>query len=1062
MFLHWGLIQFSFNFDSDVMIRPFFTESDRYRYDFEKSLSVDDLTELSENSKKPYTVHCPLVIDTEFQTATEKYKELFFSKNLGSLTITTQIKSIVEEEGLIFCHWDLNKFSDIPKHFPSQSKDSHHVIEDYLAAKGIDCHLHRVTTSADRAYIKAISRKRVFRIVTYSHFAVADFLRCAKGSLRQDMVTMMLKTVKGSKITQGRRLRTEYIPYKQTISKDLIKLDWYIEINGVDYAVEISVVDTSALHGAISLGALAANTGSNADFKDNYTSEEKSDMLTQYIKDPTNLFRNYALGDLVVYDILANNSEKFKLVWEALGVLKYYQIPSLTIGSTVSKIFEGKIASQFEAIQGSKLNDKEIEKILETYTKPASSEILISDENGTKGLLAKVLGGRCFNNRPQNTVNIGVLADIDISGCYGEGLRGQLYPLGRPVIIDYPKHSKTNLCLNLRTFLKIYRHELVAGLWQLWFSVTDDKTNTLSPKPLTLVSSQDFFASYEPPKKWSDLISDTEIKEVEETKMWLELPDHTKIYSHQITNAVLTHDGLQWLENICSRPLKNQILDNSIIVCAEFYPASERCESLEALVDYIDDHGALNTCEFKEGRVSEVVSIDRECRKWFALPLGEFMVDALLLERKKHPKKTPLNTLFKLCTNTLYGVMVSKYFKVSNSCVGQNVTARARLMAWCLEKGLHGHQSITDGAVFDVNRVAYGKQNRKLNDANCTSTNRSSPKELDNRKVIFKPLHGLTKVAWYEDTEDTLEFWHTDPKTKKEICEILNINDAKKRIDEYALIHLKQQFQGLDILQAETTDVYGNKRDSTFVFETKGIVKAGVFHGSANYFLLGGKHDSYGSDKQLIAFRSYKKQRSASPVNFCKALLADVTAIERQNPFIKQTIVKVSEFRQRQTSFFADHVFSAGDSIYDAGILRECSISQYLFMNASQRDSWEKEQTWLKDHFGQSYEAWFTDPQTKKLNYQKMVETLDYAIANGYTSFKSFIDKSKNSPYNSLETHPNFDTYTNLKTRFRLEGLINPDIDLDEDWLTQTFEDYQDYDDNYVTEGILVTEDIDW
>ncbi|MEO0968266.1 MAG: hypothetical protein AAFX80_07980, partial [Cyanobacteria bacterium J06639_18] len=55
----------------------------------------------------------------------------------------------------------------------------------------------------------------------------------------------------------------------------------------------------------------------------------------------------------------------------------------------------------------------------------------------------------------------------------------------------------------------------------------------------------------------------------------------------------------------------------------------------------------------------------------------------------------------------MYGDMVSKYFMTSNPVVGNNITARARCLAWFMEKGLHGWQSITDGCAFELNGVLY-------------------------------------------------------------------------------------------------------------------------------------------------------------------------------------------------------------------------------------------------------------------------------------------------------------------------------------------------------------------
>lgn len=55
--------------------------------------------------------------------------------------------------------------------------------------------------------------------------------------------------------------------------------------------------------------------------------------------------------------------------------------------------------------------------------------------------------------------------DIDISGCYGKGLKLQEYPIGRPVIIEYPIKSHINDYMSVRKFLSVYEKELVDGMW---------------------------------------------------------------------------------------------------------------------------------------------------------------------------------------------------------------------------------------------------------------------------------------------------------------------------------------------------------------------------------------------------------------------------------------------------------------------------------------------------------------------------------------------------------------------------------------------------------------------
>ena len=1019
-------------------MKLFFTDSKKYLYNPDTALGVDDLSDVYQNTKKKLTVHFPITIDTEFQSWSDLYKSEFQKTQSGSMTLTTQIKAIYGE-AMILDHWDKNA-SNLPRHFKPQKPDSHHVFVDYLNYLGVNCDLQKV----DSKLISGLRKKRVFRLVMYAHYAVADFYRCSNGQLKSDLIDL---TIKG-KITQKRRLECDgsFTSKGIRVNLDYLPLNYVVTINDLMFALEIAVWDTSALHGFVSLESLAKNTATLMTHKSVYNISQKRDMTNEYIKDPVT-FADYALGDLCPYDILVNNKDLVFKIWEALGVSKYFELPKMTVGSTVSKIFNAKIASLFENIYGED-TPKQLKEILETYICSASSLSLISDNETTKGLLAKVLGGRCFNNKGQVSKTEGILVDIDISSCYGEGLRSQTYPIGNPIIIRYPKNAKNNQFLTLRQFLKLYGKDLVDGLYQIWFSVTDDFENTTNPKPLQLVSSQDFFYSYKPPKSFNEIKSDTDTQ----NENWLDKPDRTKLYSHQIVNSPLTCDGLQWLENICSRPLRAQILDNSIVICAEYYPKKERVTSIESLVKAMEDHTAKNTCEVVTSDVIEVISTDRECKKWYGIELGSLLVDKLILERKKYPKSDPLNSLYKLFTNTTYGFLVSRYFASSNSLVGQNVTARARAMVWYLEKGLNSFQSITDGGVFDLSNVAYGRNNQKINDLNATTINRYSDRELNIKNIEFKPLGGFTKICWGEN--DNIEFHNADSVT------VLDINSARKLIDDIALKHLQNQFKKVDVLHKKTKDIKGEDRDSIFVFESKGIVKKAVFHGSANYYLEGGYHDSYKDDsKVLIAFRSYKKELKTTPDIFANEILKDPSAIERQDPYIKENMIKITDFKKRFKSFYQNRVFIAGESYQSTGLFMEASISQFLFKNQLQFENWEKEQTKLKALYGQSYEIFFTDKDTQKLNYQLMIETLDTAISEGYMSFKDFYDKSRNVNFKTLPSHPKIEKYLELRSSLGSESLKNLDDVDDSDY----FDDVEDFDNDMdFTEGVTFEGDVDW
>ena len=538
----------------DVNGRIFYLSTDKYLFEKADSKSLTEVDSIAKTNKKKTVVYLPIVADTEFQTMSDKYRPLLESLNLGSLTLTAQLKTVHSSISHIFSHWDLNK-TELPIHFPILQSEC--AAFDYVNTFGYSTTLMRCEGKLGQTWYNAVGKKRVLRLVIFAHFAVADFFRLFNGQLKKDLVKLCYQSVGNSRINQKRRLTTEYTYGKGQFKKEYVKPQWVITLGDFDYALEISVVDSGAVHGPVSLSDLGRNTGVSLEYKDEMSKSDKADMLSQYLEH-TSKFRNYALGDLAVYDALSNNAHLFKHIYEVLGVNAYYKIPALTIGATVSNLFRAVVAKYFESVYCEILDDKTLDELINFACIPASANQLIKRENTTGGLNAKVLGGRCFNNRPLDTVDIGVIVDTDISGCYGEGMRNQLYPFGKPIIIEYPKDSTKNDYLCLRNFLNRYQNELVPGLWQVWFSVTKD-TNPVNPQSLELPTPQDFFSSYHPPKRWGEMKSDTDNKE----ESWLELPDESKIYSHQITNGLLTHDSLQWLENVCSRPLKNFILDKA-------------------------------------------------------------------------------------------------------------------------------------------------------------------------------------------------------------------------------------------------------------------------------------------------------------------------------------------------------------------------------------------------------------------------------------------------------------------------------------------------------------------
>lgn len=1013
-----------------------YSKSEKYLYSEQDRIDTGDLYDYAtckDSKKGKKVIHFPFVTDTEFQTYTPKWSETLDRLGLGSLTISTQIKGLGGSPARLYLHPEMLE-TDLPLHWKVWT--GHSVFVQYLNDEGLNVSLSRCQTKTEKTYKRKLDKIRVFRVVIYAHFAIADFYRIFTGELRQDVLYLSRKKGKqGSRIEQKRRLLTQsrYKNKGNEIVTDTIKTEYFITVDGLDYALELCCIDSGAVHGATSLKDLAANTGTPLDYKDLLTSEDKSDMVTVYRDRPT-MFFDYAMGDLAVYDCLLNNSNLMKQVYESLGLGDYFRPPKLTIGSTVAGLLTSAIVKRFEC--GDTLDGKEIREIVDRYCKGASAKEIVKSNNWS-GLNAKVLGGRCFNNRPTHTIDEGLICDIDIAGAYATAMLNCDYPLGNPVVFgEAYRLNSDNQYISLREFLRQYRKNLVPGLYQIWFTLTEK-----------LTTGQDFFNSYFPPKNWSDILDD----EDEETN-WLDRPDSTKIFSHEITNGLLTSDGLEWLERVCSRKLKNHILDHSEVKTAMFYDAKLRVDSIGELSLIMDEHVGQNTSDYSNGVTTNV---DRSCKYWTSINLGELIISDLLKNRKYWKqvtlgykelkrvdgkfesltseglkrvetalnvgkyidretftgealtlKKHPLDTLYKLCCNTVYGDVVSKYFDVSNVIVGNNITAKIRALVWYLEKGLYTHGSITDGGVFNVNTVCFPKSNnRKLND-NTTQIYKLSGRELNQDKHInLRPLGSYNSIVWGEG--ETVIF-NSPEKTVT-----LSISEALETIDKLASEHLKNLFNVSVV--------------SLFSFESKGLMSSAVFRGQSDYGLYGGKHESYKPGKSsAYAMRAYPS-RTGLPQKFLDSIHDNPKNIKRPDLFYKSQILKVGQYRQQYNSRFKNSVFVIGDSYHVVGLFREFSLSQFTFKTSEQRQSWESEVNRLKRKYGQSYEMYFTIDY--HLEYQRMIEEIDRAISEGHKTFNEYIDEYYNR---ARLTHPYYENYLKESDRLYSLGVRNEVIDHDD------------------------------
>jgi hypothetical protein len=922
---------------SDVDLLPLFETANVYCYDKQvKSLDIS----LNKTSK----LYIPIETDTEFW---HPDLDINNPSRVISQCLTVQHRAITHETGIILCHPDSYAIARHPVFNSGFSPI------DYLNHIGIQASVERTEYPPNLP---------ILQFDLYGFFLTAELYRIVTGRYWDDVNQLVLsRRDDNASIEMGRRLIASTV-LKGNRAEQFVLMPWIVRLCQHEFQAAIAFYDCCAVHGNTNYATFCANSGVKLKYKDNFTSQEKGMMQEQYVSRAED-FDNYALGDLQCYEALQGNLEKFRTIYSSLGIDNYFEPPRLTIGATVSRILRSSMLKHL------KLELKDKNQVIELCRYGTSAHIKTMKSTGVYN--AKVDGGRCRNNRPIDVSVHRPLADADIAGCYGNGLKHQDFPFGRPLIIDYPIKSDKNNYYTLRKFLKQYGEELVPGLWQARVS---------TPKDYSLKYPQDFLISWIPPKDPSKIPTDSDLQEID----WYSEDNIgiTKIFTNEVNLALINQEFLDWLNNTASVRQRKELLDNLYVITAMFYPASERCENVVELFQAIEGHEGKNECiaETKK-RKSKKISIEQECYSWMSVNLGELLVSRLLVERsnysKHNPDEKPLNELYKLCINTIYGDMVSPFFDIGNVVVGNNITARARAMAWYMEKGLNGFQSITDGCAFELNRVVH-QDNQKVTATEVITTYLSS----SDAHYKIKPIGGVDRIeTTMEDDGLGITLYQADKITQ------LNNKDGKKWLETQIPLHLKTVFPNVPVLEK-------------FSFEIKDIYDAGAFHGTANYKFQKGKKTEQGKmrsyskkheynafiltgDELQLIFSEYKPSEE-----FLSNILLCPLAVTRSHAYIATKILKTGEYKAHYESRWSKSEAFPGCTVEMGRLLRECSLTQFTFQSLKQFQSWEREAKRLRDMTGHTYESWFLN-EDGTLDFKAMVVRLDHLIRAGEMRFST-------------------------------------------------------------------------
>ena len=334
------------------------------------------------------------------------------------------------------------------------------------------------------------------------------------------------------------------------------------------------------------------------------------------------------------------------------------------------------------------------------------------------------------------------------------------------------------------------------------------------------------------------------------------------------------------------------------------------------------------------------------------------------------------NAMKQVC-NTLYGVLASPYFPISNVVVANNITAAARVAVWCLSCAAGTYQSITDGGAYNLNQVRDWKGDT-IPCMNTLSLWRATHRlhRHYTSKLLTKPLASDTLWSISASPKDN---GYSKVQNKKGTIFEANAEGWKK-FDEELLAHIKHFFRGAEKLPSILNIIS---------FTHKDLYESIVLHSQTNYQF---KHTD-GSRKtkargHKLSGTPYDNETNESHIKDLFERLAETP--NNIPPYRKQTrtqILKCNAANEMLTAKTPNIVqqngLLAGDTILKQSWLRPISLSMFHWETHSQWESWYKKSENMRGKYGYGIEQWFLH-HDGGVDYKTAINTIQERIDDGW------------------------------------------------------------------------------
>lgn len=199
------------------------------------------------------------------------------------------------------------------------------------------------------------------------------------------------------------------------------------------------------------------------------------------------------------------------------------------------------------------------------------------------------------------------------------------------------------------------------------------------------------------------------------------------------------------------------------------YQKSDQCTK-EDFLKKLEEIDSKNTHYVTKNGKGDL--IDERPKDWYPIALNPLFEKLhSMYQQAKIEKNKGLNKIIKDISNTIYGVLTSPIFGISNTVVSNVTTARARLEIWLTSRPLYGIQCITDGHAYNPLTIYKRKKNGERLPGLSILSNLYQLKEHRNIKQIqlankdwellysTKDLNEITEDIDAIATKHLEEFW---------------------------------------------------------------------------------------------------------------------------------------------------------------------------------------------------------------------------------------------------------------------------------------------------------------